>query len=544
VTIGRPLAIVSGLIVLLTYLLIESRTPDQGPRVRMQEALQSMQLHEAELNRDVLMARAGLLPNYDSLARGARALSHDLQTLEKESAALSKKRSEPIRKEIAALAAAVKEKLTWIDYLKSDNALLRNSVAYFNQSMRLLGTQSGTRQHAIDVATLSHAMLRFIQSPEGGTREEAEAALARISALSKAQPELKPLAVHGQIVVKMLANVDSLLAQIVSPSTGDGEEALLQAILAYAAQGERRAQEFRLLLYLGALVLLAYILHLATRLRERARELRRKEMQLIQANKMTSLGTLVSSVAHEINNPNQVVLMNSTVLARAWSDAVEVLDNCNHEGKQFSLAGLPYREMRETTLQLVQEVEDGARRIERIVGDLKGFARPGGSSNERFPLNDVVQRAIRLLTHLIHKKTDNFRVHLAEAMPYLQGNSQQVEQVVVNLVINALEALTDRRRCITVSTYFNEAGNTVGVVVEDEGVGIEQENISHLGEPFFTTKEASGGTGLGLAITSTLIRMHNGRLDFMSEPGKGTKATVEFPCATETRNVPIVKGNG
>lgn len=527
---GRPFAIVAGLVLLLTYLFIESRPPDHGVRALMQQALQNMQLHEAELNRDVLMARAGLLRNYDSLGRSARELADDVETLKVQSTVLSGKKAGVIRNEIAALSAGIQNKLTWVEYLKSDNALLRNSVAYFNQSMRSVGVEGNTGRRSIEVAKLSHAMLQFVQSQEPGAKKEAQAALTRISALSKEQPDLKPLAVHGQVVVKMLASVDALLAHVVSPSTGDHEEALQHAMLAYAAEGERRAQGFRLLLYLVALVLLAYVLHLIARLRARARELRRKEMQLIQANKMTSLGTLVSSIAHEINNPNQIVLMNSGVLASAWTDAAVVLDNVRNDQAQFSLAAIPYCEMRETIPQLIQEIEDGARRIERIVSDLKTFARPGRGIQERFHLNDVVQRALRLLTHLVHKKTDDFQLRLADNLPYLEGNSQQIEQVIVNLVINALEALPDRRRSVTVTTYFDATRRAVGLDVQDDGVGIAEEHLSRLGEPFFTTKEATGGTGLGLAITTTLIRMHNGRLDFVSTPGKGTRARIELPC--------------
>jgi signal transduction histidine kinase len=239
-------------------------------------------------------------------------------------------------------------------------------------------------------------------------------------------------------------------------------------------------------------------------------------------------------VAHEINSPTQLVLMTSGILGEAWNDALKVLDSHERDRGGLSLAGLDYGEMRATIPSLLQEVHDGARRIERIVGDLKNFARPPSCTRVPFVLNEAVERALRLLAHAIRTRTRKFEVVLARDVLVLEADAQQVEQIVVNLVMNALEALPSSERGVRVSTAFDPDQRAALLEVRDEGVGIPAEHLPRMCDPFFTTKRESGGTGLGLAITSSLVRAHGGRLAFESEPGKGTRAVVTMPISNES----------
>src|SRR5262249_51373374 len=156
---------------------------------------------------------------------------------------------------------------------------------------------------------------------------------------------------------------------------------------------------------------------------------------------------------------------------------------------------LDYPEMRATIPNLIQGVRDGARRIERIIGDLKDFARPPSRTHAWFVLNDAVQRALRLLAHAIRTRTYRFEVTLGDDLPAMDGDAQQVEQVVVNLVMNALEALPDRDHGVSVSTSFDPSEPAVVLEVRDEGVGISAEHLTRVCDPFFTTKRETGGTG-------------------------------------------------
>lgn len=146
-------------------------------------------------------------------------------------------------------------------------------------------------------------------------------------------------------------------------------------------------------------------------------------------------------------------------------------------------------------------------------------------------LNTAVRDAAGILWHHIHKHTGKFRLELGEELPPVRGNRQQLEQVVVNLVMNALLALPGRDCEVTVSTRFDSPSSRVVLTVRDEGAGMESEVLKKLTEPFFTTRINEGGTGLGLYISSSIIRDHGGVMDFSSAPGKGTTVTVSFPSA-------------
>ncbi len=269
-------------------------------------------------------------------------------------------------------------------------------------------------------------------------------------------------------------------------------------------------------------------------LTEAMEELSRNQRQLVQADKMAALGILVSGVAHEINNPNGLILLNIPILRKVQADALRLLDSWREREGEFTLGGIAYGRMRQELPKMLEEMQEGALRIKRIVNDLKDFARrEEGAGKSLIDVGDASRKAVRLVESTIRKHTDQFSVDYEKDLPLVWGNSQRIEQVVVNLILNACQALPDRSRGIAIATRHDAARGKVILCVRDEGAGIAPEHLPHLTDPFFTTKRDAGGTGLGLSVSAGILKEHGGALTFESRLGEWTMACLELPAARE-----------
>ena len=277
-----------------------------------------------------------------------------------------------------------------------------------------------------------------------------------------------------------------------------------------------------------------------TKHKQAEEEARAHQRQLMQASKMVALGTLISGVAHEINNPNNFIMLNTPILYEAWESTLPILERYYKENGDFLLGGLPYSEMRDTIPHLFTGVSEGSKRIKAIVQNLRDFARQDTSDlSQRVNINTVLESAINLLANQIKKATRKFEVALGENLPRVRGNRYRLEQVVMNLILNACQSLPNSERGVFVSSSYDGERNRVVIKVQDEGSGISPETIQYIQDPFFTTKRNSGGTGLGLSISTGIIDDHGGELEFISKPEEGTTATVMLP---PIREKPVAQG--
>ncbi|GAB6057825.1 hypothetical protein JCM31598_09420 [Desulfonatronum parangueonense] len=252
-----------------------------------------------------------------------------------------------------------------------------------------------------------------------------------------------------------------------------------------------------------------------------------QQEQLLQAAKMTALGTLVAGVAHEVNNPNNFIMLNAPLLEKSWQDAVPVLEAHQERHPEFTLAGIPFSQMRGYVAELFSGIHEGSKRIKRIVSELKNFARQAPPDmNQEVQLNQVIEAALVMLRKTITQHTNQFTVSLAPNLPLIRGDFQKLEQVVVNLLINACQALPHKDHCIALETFPCNKGSQIAMRVTDNGCGIPPDIVGRICDPFFSTKQDHGGVGLGLTISMAVVQDHGGQMLFDSAPDLGTTVTV------------------
>jgi PAS domain S-box-containing protein len=269
-----------------------------------------------------------------------------------------------------------------------------------------------------------------------------------------------------------------------------------------------------------------------TELKRIEKEKKQQQQQLIQADKMASLGVLVAGVAHEINNPNNFILLNGQFLSDAWKNIRVILDEYYNDHGNFDIAGIPYSESRKNITEALAGIIDGSVRIKKIVNNLKTFSRKDtGDLSQLVDVNQVVKSAVTLSNNMLHTSTYNFILQLGESLPTVRGNSQQLEQVVINLLTNACHALSDPNQKIILRTLMINDDKEIAIVVQDEGVGIDEKYQQSVFDPFFTTKQDREGTGLGLSISYQIIKNHGGSIELESQLNNGTTVTVYLPVA-------------
>jgi len=243
--------------------------------------------------------------------------------------------------------------------------------------------------------------------------------------------------------------------------------------------------------------------------------------KLQAAEKLASLGELTAGVAHEVSNPAHVIRLNAANI----SDALRNLDAAIEDG---TVAG-DAAKVQKRIDGAVREVTAAVDRIESIVSDLKAYmgSRPGESVC-RTDLNEVVESVLRLSRPLVRRCTGCFETLLQPDLPTVRGDFGRLQQVVLNLVENACQAITDPGQAVRIQTRTVPESSWVELIVADEGRGIRPEILGRVTEPLFTTRRTEGGTGLGLAIVSSIVKECGGEITIESTEGKGTRVRVRL----------------
>ncbi len=283
-------------------------------------------------------------------------------------------------------------------------------------------------------------------------------------------------------------------------------------------------------------------------LEETVEQLRATQAQIIQTEKMASIGQLAAGVAHEINNPTAFVSSNLGTMARYQVDLIRLVEAYEQvlsglgENSETSLhtetVSTAMQEIRELAEELdlefvkedfpelIEESQEGTERIKKIVADLKDFAHPGDERSIETDINQGLDSTINIVWNEL-KYNSTLEKDYASLPPVL-CYTQQINQVFMNILINASQAI-EKDGLIKVRTR-HENGHVI-VRISDNGCGIPEKIQSQIFDPFFTTKDIGKGTGLGLSMSYSIIEKHNGRIEVESKVGEGTTFTVYLPTA-------------
>ena len=249
--------------------------------------------------------------------------------------------------------------------------------------------------------------------------------------------------------------------------------------------------------------------NLASALNHMLMELKTREAQLIDSRKMAAIGNLTAGIAHELNNP----LNNISLTTESLIDEFEELD-------------------RDEKLRMLNVIISQVERASKTVANLLDFTRRDKDSFEKISLNAVLDSTLKLIANESSLNNVKLAIRLHDNLPRIKGNAHDLQQVFLNLFLNAMQAMPDGGALSVVSYVDN---SSIRVDISDTGVGIPEENMDMIFEPFFTTKEVGKGTGLGLSVSYGIIKKHRGSIAVESKLGRGSTFSITFP-ATDAAN--------
>ena len=238
--------------------------------------------------------------------------------------------------------------------------------------------------------------------------------------------------------------------------------------------------------------------------------LKKTRKQLVQSEKMASLGVLASGVAHEINNPLNFIKGGVVGIEQYFDENL--------------------RDKKEDVGPLIDGINEGIDRAAKIVKSLNHYSRKSGSKFQKCDMHEIIDNCIVMLQNQTKNRIEVQKAY-TEKDHYIEGNEGKLHQVMINVLSNSVQAIKGKG-IINIKTQASE--KKMVIIVKDTGQGISKENLSKVFDPFFTTKDPGEGTGLGLSITYSILEEHNGTIDIESKVGEGATVIIQLPLNKES----------
>jgi two-component system, NtrC family, sensor kinase len=471
--------------------------------------------------------------------------------------------SKSLRTGLPELRSAIQLKSDLIRQFLSENRNNKAALQELIKETAELNAQARGKKSSsalgLALSQLDEAAPQYFLHGAAEQRVVLQAAVAQLASTTTGSERVRIEKTVQTLLEQVPVELDNF-AQLERLSTGPR---LINLTLSFNRELDDALQEkerYRIYLVYYASALLVLLIYFGARLKNanqtlehrveaRTRELldalkhlKESEAQLIQSEKMSSLGQMVAGVAHEINTPLAYVKNSLGQVSEQLPGIGNALDHCDKlleflkagndpEGlsREFQqttkhIGALKQQHVIEELSTLVKDGLFGTGQVSEIVGNLKNFSRMDRSKVSHANLNESLNSTLLLAKHLLKSVTVNKDFG---NIPDIICASSQVNQVFLNLVTNAVQAMPGERGTLTLTTRAE--GDGVAVDVEDNGAGIPQEVMSRIFDPFFTTKEVGKGTGLGLSISYKIVQQHGGKISVKSRPGAGTKFTVWLP---------------
>ncbi|UVL05907.1 DAHL domain-containing protein [Pseudomonas sp. B21-047] len=575
----------------LIYLYLMSKADESGTYTQARDLIRQIKQNDSQWENEILKARTSINYNYDPLVWPVVEMKRLWRAFESIETRNQHGDSPAWRQAYADYQQAFEEKANYVERFKSHNAVLRNSLAFLPAAADGIQAQLGQladadalRLHNISTDTYD-LMLSSLEFAQMTTDDKAADILVGLNKLAVNKERL-PLEFHAPIdtlsnhialILREQPKVNQLLEQIGALPVA----AHLDAIAMMLDRDERTAllvnQRYHFYLLVFSTLLVLLLLYMAVWLLRSFGEINRVnralvvandeleqrvarrtqaltqasaalqreiderkllESQLVQSEKLASLGQLAAGIAHEVNNPIGFVSSNLGALGsyfarlqdmlKAYRDAEPAIGPATLQASLVKLRSeMELAYILDDIPLLISESKDGISRVGQIVRDLKDFSRVDSSQDWQWSnLHQGIDSTLNIAASELKYKADLVKQY--GVLPEVECLPSQINQVIMNLVVNAAHAMGTERGTITVRTGCAN-DDKVWIEVADNGCGIPAQSLQKIFDPFYTTKPVGQGTGLGLSLSYGIIKRHCGEIHVHSEVGVGTTFRVELP---------------